>query len=75
MYEHVAQPTRADQRFVSVVFPHQQQEISIGSITGDFVSGPCSGPSNFNHSNASVTTQGESGLNNYIPKQRCQYRS
>ena len=54
---HVAQPTRTDQGFVSDIgLPHQQQEVPVRAITGDCVSGP----NNFDHCNASVTTQGES---------------
>ena len=54
---HVAQPTRTDQGFVSDIGPpHQQQEVPVRAITGDCVSGP----NNFDHCNASVTTQGES---------------
>ena len=39
MPEQVAQPTRADQRFVSDVGSSHQQEIPIGAITGDCVLG------------------------------------
>ena len=54
---HVAQPARTDQGFVSDVgSPHQQQKVPIGTITGDCIFGP----SNFDHYNASVITQGKS---------------
>ena len=54
---HVDQPARTDQGFVSDVgSPHQQQKVPIGTITGDCIFGP----SNFDHYNASVITQGKS---------------